>query len=60
MFQLRKQMIGKLVKLENWCLITVKVTFINADENDMFYQLLPNLTLAAKNDPCKGGKKSKK
>lgn len=53
-------MIGKLVKLENWCLITVKVTFINADENDMFYQLLPNLTLAAKNDPCKGGKKSKK
>lgn len=31
----------------------------NADETGMFYQLLPHRTLAAKNDPCKGGKKSK-
>ena len=31
----------------------------NADESGLFYNLLPDKTLAIKGDPCKGGKRSK-
>lgn len=31
----------------------------NADESGLFYNLLPDRTLAVRNDPCKGGKRSK-
>ncbi|XP_018494810.1 uncharacterized protein LOC108864181, partial [Galendromus occidentalis] len=31
----------------------------NADESGLFYQSLPERSLTAKSDPCKGGKKSK-